>query len=833
MKHYIGIDLGTTNSVICSYDGSSVRLWKSPEQSDVTPSALYFDRRGNKYVGKTAYDKAPHDPDNAAMLFKRFMGTSTPVNIAARNLVLTPEQCSAEVLKVLFGYLPEEIRNSGETGTVITVPAAFNQMQRDATMDAADLAGIGQVALMQEPVAAIMSVMKVNEANGIFLVFDFGGGTLDIAVAENIDGRVTLLAHGGIQVCGGRDFDRRIVDGVARPWLRDNFKLPDDWAAQPDFSRLNRLIDWATERAKIELSAGETSVISLQESDTRLKDLRGDEIYLDIPLSRGVMDKLISKQIDEAVDEARATLSNNGLSANDLSQVVFIGGPTNYLPLREKVCRELGVKGFTGVNPMTAVAEGASLFAESIDWSTRDRARKSSRGRISLEKADLGVSFNFMQRTPAAKAKIAARLDGQAMPGAEFQVDSLDTGWTSGRRPLENGAIIEVVLAKMGENTFKVFVFDRFGGPISLSQDMIVISRTAATVDAIPASHTISVEALDKLGGVPNLVNLIRKGDSLPKKGKTTFKAAEVLKAGSSASINFKLWEGDIEDPIEYNRSIGVMKISGAQFNSGVIHKGADLICEYEVRDSGQIFFEVSVPCIGSTFPSGQKFYSRQEGQLDFSADAGFVLNEALETTLRLHRLNMVADPRLEEARSKLESVMSANYEERDPGRAIAALEEVQKSRSLMAQVRKERLKEIRTKELDGAVDYFNSTVRKCARPAEAADFDSQVKAARRSIDLNDKDFETRLSGLGDFSFQILFRQDWYAVEIFRALVKLGPSHYTDFQRFKQLAATGEQLLAKDDIRQLRGVIGQLFDIRLARGFSEQDLLESANIIRG
>ena len=147
MKNSVGIDLGTTNSAICSYDGDKTRIWKSPEQNDVTPSVIYIDRRGNKYVGKRAYDTAPHGPDNAAMLFKRLMGTSTPIKLSAVDIIMSPEECSSEILRGLFGYLPEELRNDPDIGTVVTVPAAFNQMQKNATMQAAELAGIGRVAL--------------------------------------------------------------------------------------------------------------------------------------------------------------------------------------------------------------------------------------------------------------------------------------------------------------------------------------------------------------------------------------------------------------------------------------------------------------------------------------------------------------------------------------------------------------------------------------------------------------------------------------------------------------------------------------------------------------
>src|SRR5437879_10315315 len=114
MKNYVGIDLGTTNSAICSYDGENVKLYKSPEQYDVTPSAIFIDRRGNRYVGARAYNNAPRNPESAATLFKRFMGTSTPLKLPAVNLTMTPEECSAEILRTVFSYLPDGIRNDDD-----------------------------------------------------------------------------------------------------------------------------------------------------------------------------------------------------------------------------------------------------------------------------------------------------------------------------------------------------------------------------------------------------------------------------------------------------------------------------------------------------------------------------------------------------------------------------------------------------------------------------------------------------------------------------------------------------------------------------------------------
>ena len=394
---YVGIDLGTTNSAICSFDGESVRLYKSPEQHDVTPSAIFIDRRGNKYVGSRACNNAARNPDNAAVLFKRLMGTSTPVKLPAVNLTMTPEECSAEVLRALYSYLPEEIRADSDTGTVITVPAAFNQMQKDSTMAAAAAAGLGRVALMQEPVAAVMSVMRQRKTDGIFVVYDIGGGTLDIAIAESIGGRVNLLSHGGIAMCGGRDFDRILFDNVVKPWLLDNFDLQEDLAANPQYKSLRTLATWAAEKAKIALSQSEESVISLSENELGVRDQAGEEIYLDIPINRNLYDELIASKVDESIQATRESIEKAGLSPHDIERIVFVGGPAQYKNLRDKVAFELGIASSTDVNPMTAVAEGAAVFAESIDWSSHSRGRKSARGAISTGWAAAGFKDTLLR----------------------------------------------------------------------------------------------------------------------------------------------------------------------------------------------------------------------------------------------------------------------------------------------------------------------------------------------------------------------------------------------------------------------------------------------------
>ena len=827
---YVGIDLGTTNSAICSYDGESVRLYKSPDQNDVTPSAIFIDRRGNKYLGKRAYDNAAKNPNNAATKFKRMMGTSTPVKLAAVDITMTPEECSAEILKLCFGYLPEEIRNSGETGTVITVPAAFNQMQKDATLAAAETAGLGSVALMQEPVAAVMCVMKQRKGDGVFLVFDFGGGTLDIAIAESITGRVSLLAHGGVAMCGGTDFDRAILDNVVKPWLMSNFNLPEDFSANQKYKSLLRMCLWASEKAKIELSAKEDSVISLTESDLSVSDESGSEIYVDIPFIRTLLDELIANKVDESIQSARETLEKAGLSPHDVERIVFIGGPTQYKPLRDRVAFELSIAPSMDVNTMTAVAEGAAVFAESIDWSSQGRGRKSARGALSTG-GSLDLSFNYIARTPDSKAKILAKLGGNATAGVEFQIDSLDTGWSSGRMALNDGVAVELNLAKPGENIFKVFVFDSKGGPVALLDDKIVISRTAASIDAIPASHSIGVEVRDKLGGRFVLDYLVREGDQLPKKGNKIFKTEESLKAGSTGSIKFKLWEGEISDPINDNRFIGMFEIKGSDFDDGVIAAGAEMICEYEVLDSGNIMMEVSVPSIGGSFHSDRNFYSRQDGQIDYTKASKLVEEQSENTLQRLEEMaSKIDDSKLDQAREKLERAEPISSSESDPETAKQAMDNVQEAKRLLARARKEHLKDIRQLELDKVVEYFDEAVREYARSTEANAFGNLVKTAQRSIDNNNSDFESHLDDLRHKSLMILWRQDWFVIDRFKWLAQ-DTYLFPDAKEHAELVATGDEARKANKIDELRMVVIRLDSVRIGSG-DDDEMMAGANIVR-
>ena len=234
MAMYLGIDLGTSNSAIAGISDGRVRIFKTPEGTDIMPSVLHRDRRGNQTVGVRAFDQAAIAPDNAVEGFKRLMGTDTPLRFASTGDAITPEQAATEVLRTLVGYALVESGSSSVTGVAVTIPAAFNQVQSEATLAAARAAGLERVALLQEPVAAALAAMAgARTRSGVFLVYDLGGGTFDAALVHAQDGEVTVLGHQGVNMLGGRDLDLAIIDAEVLPWLRRTFELPDKWAVDP------------------------------------------------------------------------------------------------------------------------------------------------------------------------------------------------------------------------------------------------------------------------------------------------------------------------------------------------------------------------------------------------------------------------------------------------------------------------------------------------------------------------------------------------------------------------------------------------------------------------
>ena len=824
MKRYVGIDLGTTNSVICTFDGKETTVWKSPEMSDVTPSVIYIDRRGNRFYGRRAYDMAPLNEKNAAALFKRYLGTNMKFTLQGQEM--TPEECSAEILKVLFGYLPPEISADPETATVITVPAAFNQMKKNATLEAAHLAGINRVTLMQEPVAAVMSVMKAAPGDKTFLIYDLGGGTFDVSVAQSLGSRVNLLAQGGREMCGGRDLDRLIFKRIAAPWLKSNFHLPDDWDRAPEWRTLSRLTMYACEQAKIELSSIPSTEIRMDEMRLNMRDLDGEEIYLDAPLSQEQVNELLEETVQDTVEVTRQTLRKIGLTEKDVGQVVFVGGPTKYAPLRQRVLEALGVPAGPMVDQMTAVAEGASIYAESVDWGDVQHHRKQAREELAAME---DILIRYEKRTAGDSARIA--FITQRGVDVSLEVTCEETGWTSGRVAMQKNTMVTVPLATAGDNHFNIQVWDAAGRQAPLKQPKIAITRTMAVVGTIPASSPIALKVLDRVGGKAVPLYLVEENDPLPKSGQITLVAGQTLHSGSEDALVFTLWEGGIKDPIEDNRYIGTYRVTGKSLPEGTVFAGAEIICDYEMSDSGALRLGVSIPSIGANLQQAN-FYSRQEGQTALDDQPHLLAQLAsLEHRVQLISGRMPDLPELKALSEKIAVIRDIAEHSDDPESLLKANNDLLECLRTLSHIRLAHRRDIRLLDLDQITAKYER-FKDGASENEQAAFRTCREAALRAVDRDSGAFEANMAEMETRVTAIMWRSD----EIIRVNV-LGrlqhPGNFTDRAKFDQLRAAALTALNSNNINELRRVLGELLSIEKRNAVSgAEQMMEQVNVVR-
>jgi molecular chaperone DnaK len=391
---------------------------------------------------------------------------------------------------------------------------------------------------------------------------------------------------------------------------------------------------------------------------------------------------------------------------------------------------------------------------------------------------------------------------------------------------------IDLPLSKLGDNSFQIYIFDSIGNSLHIEQSIIIITRTAVSIDAIPSSTSIAVEIKDKIDGKPMLDYLVKEGNQLPIKGRKIYKAGETLKAGTNNSLKFKLWEGEITDIPEDNRFIGTFEIKGSDFDTGVVPLGADLIVEYEMLDSGNIVLDVSIPAIGNSFNSGRNFYSRSAGQIDYSFAEKLIEKETDDIKSRIEKLEeYIQDEDIEKIKNKLPNIIDARKYHSDPEKIKYIMDGIQESKKLLSKVRKNNLKKIRQIELDSAISFFNDVLLEYAKASEKSRFDTLRQSAQKSIESDSRDFELYLENLRNLFFDILWKQDWFIIDRFRYFSE-NQCLFLDQLEYSNLVNMGESALRQDDIVQLRKIVIALYNIKIHVA-EQDDIFEASNIIRG
>ncbi len=387
MAKVIGIDLGTTNSCVAVMEGGKPKVIENAEGARTTPSVVAFTKDGERLIGQPAKRQAVTNPDNTIFAVKRLIGRRFDDPITKKDTQLvpykivkgpngdawvnaggkdySPSQISAFILQKMKetaeAYLGETV-----TQAVITVPAYFNDAQRQATKDAGQIAGLEVLRIINEPTAAALAYGLEKEEGKTIAVYDLGGGTFDVSILEIGDGVFEVKSTNGDTFLGGEDFDAAIVN-----WLADKFKEKEGIDLRTDRLALQRLKE-AAEKAKIELSSAQTTEINQPFITARMEGGATTPLHLVVTLSRAELEKLVAPLIDRTKEPMRKALKDAGVDAKDIADVVLVGGQTRMPRVREVVKEFFGMDPHVGVNPDEVVAMGAAIQAGVLQGDVKD-----------------------------------------------------------------------------------------------------------------------------------------------------------------------------------------------------------------------------------------------------------------------------------------------------------------------------------------------------------------------------------------------------------------------------------------------------------------------------
>ena len=591
-----GIDLGTTNSAIAVLNGIESQIIKNSDDQDVTSSAVFINKQGVLRVGSRARSATVGERSyqDAYTEFKRQMGTPHQYEFVSSGQRRKAEDLSAEVLK--------DLRNSVEAKTgeviqsaVITVPAAFELHQCDATRRAAELAGFKASPLLQEPVAAALAYgFQIDSEKAYWLVYDFGGGTFDAALIKAEEGMINVVHHGGDNFLGGSDIDWAVVEKIIIPRLSKFYKLPgftrgsDQWGLQ-----LMR-IKHAVESAKIELSTKDRTTLG---GGISFEDAAGDTIDCDeIVITRDDLIKVAEPLIMRSVEISRRVLKEKNLGLQAVQKVIVVGGPTKATYFREMLSAGLGIPIDFSQDPLTVVARGAAVFSgtQKVDAKLQ---KKAVVGEFQIQISDKYKPVGH-DAEPLIAGKVTSPNDAST---TDFSIEFVnrDTKWRSGQIPLNGeGSFMANLYAEKGSrNTFHIELSNRQGSLQKAVPDHVVYT-IGAVIEEQPLLKSIG------LGKADNSVDwYFKAGAGLPQKKSwpTAYRTTVAVKAGQAgAAINIPIVEG--EEPLaDRNRVVGRLVINSSEVRRD-LPVGSEVEVTLKISESRTIVLEAYFPSLDEEF---------------------------------------------------------------------------------------------------------------------------------------------------------------------------------------------------------------------------------------
>lgn len=756
-------------------------------------------------VGERARDQLiAKPPVKAYAEFKRMMGTDHAYHFAEADVRMKPEELSAEVLKILCGSARAQYPDDDLSACVITVPAAFEQRQCAATKSAAQLAGINQAPLLQEPVAAALAFgFQAERQNAYWFVYDFGGGTFDAALIRAEDGAITVVNHLGDNHLGGSEIDWAIVEQIVAPRVADEFGLEDFTRANKErWGTAFRMIKRSAEVAKIGLSLRDKEYLE----DCKFEGPDGGEIEVDLELTRADVARVAEPLILRSAEISHRVLKEKGLPPSAVERVILVGGPTYAPYFREILAGALGMPLDTSVNPMTVVAKGAAVFA-----ATQKRegiARKATRGQYNVEMRYKPVGADL---DPTVRG-VVSDPQGKSVEGFTIEFVRGDDGWRSGRVPLKTEGNFRLNLqAKKGcQNTYSIELHDG-----ARARQIAIPDHITYTVGLAISEQPVCMAIAVALANNESLV-FFEKGAGYPIKKTQVLKTARPLKAGETAEIvQIPVVEGG-NPKADRNVLVGALVIEASRVQRD-LPAGTDVEVTLSAKEPGTILVTAYLPLLDEEFEARIEYDKRPTDAKGIDSAYARELD------------------RLQGLREKAENVGDeASIDELDKIEVSPLVEEfgtlVESAKADEDSARKaySRLLELRVK-LDevedrmawpGQVAEARETVERMADVADEFGSDEQKRRADRLKAEVDEAIASRkperLKRKCDQVFElnrdILFEQPGFWVGFFNRLVN-DRGRMLDRAQADRLVDQGRRCIEANKVQGLRNVVFQLLDL--------------------
>jgi len=809
-----GIDLGTTNSLIAKFISGQVEVFKNPRgHKEGLPSVVGF-RKDKIFIGDKARDYSIKDPRNVASRFKRKMGTTETIKIDSIDSSKTPEELSAFVLKEL-----KEFNHTGETlsASVITIPASFDTIQSNATKEAGNLAGIEEVILLQEPIAASLAYANKDKSddlkNSQWIVYDLGGGTFDVALVKVVEGELTVIDHEGDNYFGGSDFDAMIIEQLIIPEIESKGKF-SDLIGEMKSATGRYECDWyrlliIAEDAKVELS-NDTST----EIDYELQDDNGDDVSISMTITRSQFENIIKESVSETITMMKKILTRQSLQPKDLKFTLMVGGSTFIPFVRNHVEEIMGIPVNTDIDPTNAIVIGAAYYA-----GAKQRINK-ERGAIK-DKLDssIKVRATYERSSQESNEDLSIKIEGD-FEGMTYRIHSLDGSFDSNIKPLSARIIEELPLREGEFNLFELRIMDAQGNTVAHGHEQIQIAQGRYSVAGQMIPDEISLVRDIPGENDTRLDRIFEKNAILPTRGKKTVEVGRTLKKSESAdsidNITIIVVEGPSNAHFLSNKPIGTLEITGKQINANLL-RGTEIDLTFELSESrdltisaylngtGQEFSQTFVPdkrdvntlALGNQILQLEEMIQSEQGEAleNNKHDTNKELNVVLAETQSLL---------LDAGKLSEDSVTDDKFKIEDKKRLIAG--------------KVYRITE--NKRSDAAKMSYQKMKKDTAKIVQENGNDNERHQLREIIgreevflrSTNVESIESATDELNSIRYQILMRAPEFLIGTFEHLVESRIA-MNDQDQAKILINNGKNLIAEESWEDLRIVISRLWDL--------------------